>query len=80
MKPETVVTAHAANLETLVRAARNGDLALLECVDRFTGELVAVVCAVGFDGTDCTFTPFAALENGNPFERWMSPAEADGDA
>ena len=36
-----------ANFQTLLRAAENGDLALMECADALTGETRYVICAVG---------------------------------
>ena len=37
------------NFRTLLRAAENGDLALMECADAQTGEPRFVLCAVGRD-------------------------------
>jgi len=47
-----------ANFETLLRAAVDGNLALMECADAATGEPRYVICAVGNDGTEFLFTPF----------------------
>lgn len=41
-----------ANFTTLLRAAADGNLALMECADAATGEPRYVICAVGRDGTD----------------------------
>lgn len=62
------------NFETLVRAARQDDLALLECTDAATGEPRYVLCAVGRDGTDYVMTPFGHLHDGNPYEAYIAPA------
>jgi hypothetical protein len=48
------------NFETLLRAATDGNLALLECTDAVTGESRYVICAVAREGDDYVFTPFGA--------------------
>jgi hypothetical protein len=55
------------NFDTLLRAASNGNLALMECTDAITGEPRYVICAVGREGTDYLFTPFGHLADGNPY-------------
>jgi hypothetical protein len=45
-----IPAAHRANFDTLLRAAADGNLALLECADAATGEPRYVLCAIGFDG------------------------------
>ncbi|MBV1686434.1 hypothetical protein KRR38_01790 [Novosphingobium sp. G106] len=62
------------NFETLLRAASQGDLALMECADAVTGEARYVICAVGRDGSDYLFTPFGHLHDGNPYEAYVPPA------
>lgn len=57
------------NFQTLVRAAKADDLALMECLDAATGEPRYVLCAVGRDGSDYLFTPFGHLAPGNPTRR-----------
>jgi len=61
------------NFETLLRAAADGNLALLECRDAVSGAPRYVVCAVGQTGGDFTFTPFGHLDDGNPFEAYLPP-------
>ena len=39
-----------ANFQTLMRAAENGDLALMECADAESGAPRYVICAVGHNG------------------------------
>ena len=65
-----------ANFQTLLRAAENGDLALMECADALTGETRYVICAVGREGSDFLFTPFGHLADGNPYEAYVPPANA----
>lgn len=62
-----------ANFETLLRAAADGNLALMECVDAATGTQRYVICAVGRDGEDFVFTPFGHLAKGNPYEAYVPP-------
>ena len=40
------------NFQTLLRAAEDNNLALMECADAKTGETRYVICAVGRDGAD----------------------------
>lgn len=61
------------NFETLLRAASDGNLALMECADAATGAPRYVVCAVGLDGEDFVFTPFGHLAEGNPYEAYRPP-------
>jgi hypothetical protein len=63
------------NFDTLLRAASNGHLALMECTDAITGEPRYVICAVGREGTDYLFTPFGHLAEGNPYDAYLPPAE-----
>ena len=63
------------NFQTLLRAASDGNLALMECTDAVTGEPRYVICAVGRDGTDFVFTPFGHLADGNPYDAYLPPSE-----
>ncbi|MBO9723966.1 MAG: hypothetical protein J7530_06290 [Novosphingobium sp.] len=62
------------NFDTLKRAARDGQLALLECTCAVTGERRYVICAVGREDKGFVFTPFGHLHDGNPFEAYVPPA------
>lgn len=61
------------NFNTMLKAAKNNDLALMECTDAKTGEPRYVICAVGRDGEGYVMTPFGHLCNGNPFEEYKAP-------
>ncbi len=61
------------NFETLLKAAGNGDLALMECVDAVSGATRYVIVAVGRENDDYVFTPFGHLAEGNPFEAYRPP-------
>ena len=69
-----------ANFETLLRAAADGNLALLECTDAATGEPRYVITAVAPDGDEYQLTPFGHLATGNPFEDYVPPEEIANDA
>jgi len=62
------------NFQTLLRAAADGNLALMECTDAPTGEIRYVICAVGRDGVDFVFTPFGHLADGNPYDAYLPPS------
>ena len=68
-----------ANFETLLRAAADGSLALMECADALTGEPRYVICAVGCDGAEFVFTPFGHLADGNPFDAYLPPSDPPTD-
>ncbi len=63
-----------ANFETLVKAAKAGDLALMECTEVASGETRHVLCAVGRDHGDYVMTPFGHLAPGNPYDTYVPPA------
>ena len=66
------------NFQTLLRAAADGNLALLECRDARTGVPRYVVTAVGRDRDDFVMTPFGHLQEGNPFDAYIPPDPGDG--
>jgi hypothetical protein len=65
---------HKANFNNLLRAAKNQDLALMQCTDASTGEPVATVCMVNRDAEgNVEFAPVAKLFNTNPYEELLPP-------
>src|SRR5579871_3954884 len=79
-RPAMSIPDHArANFQTLLRAAADGNLALMECIDAVTGESRYVICAVGRDGRGFLFTPFGHLADGNPFDAYLPPSEPPAD-
>ena len=62
------------NFQTLLRAAEQGDLALVECKDAATGDPRFVLCAVSRGGEAFVFTPFGHLHDGNPYDAYLPPA------
>lgn len=74
------IPAHArANFQTLLRAADDGNLALMECADATTGQTRYVICAVGRNEADYLFTPFGHLADGNPYDAYRPPDPDDPD-
>ncbi len=65
--------AYKTNFETLLRAASDGQLALIECRDAATGQPRYVICAVGYDGEEFLMTPLGHLHDGNAFEAYLPP-------
>jgi len=70
---------HQKNFETLQEAFRNNAVCLMDCIEKATGEHVAVICAAVWDGKEYAFTPFAKFFNGNPYEMLTPPMEYDDD-
>jgi hypothetical protein len=75
MPENRVCKSHAANFETLKRAFTDGQVVLLDCIERGTNEHVAVICAISTDGEQFSFTPFAKFFNGNPYELLIPPMQ-----
>lgn len=69
---------HKASFESLSEAFEAGDVALMECELRATGEEVAVICAANrLANGEVEFVPFAMFFNGNPYEL-LNPPNPDG--
>lgn len=66
--------AYKHNFETLLRAAANDDLCLLECTDWKTGKPIMVVCAVQPSDEGVSFVPIAKMFDGNPYEEIAPPS------
>ena len=68
-----------SNFATLLAAAENGDLALMECLDAKTAEARYVICAVSQVSGEYQFTPFGHMAaDVNPFEAYVPPAQGHG--
>jgi hypothetical protein len=65
------------NFQTLLRAACDGNLALMECLDVVTGAPRYVICAVGRDDGDFVFTPFGHLADEDPYDAYLPPDPGD---
>ena len=74
----TFLDGYATNFETLKRAVRNGDLALIHCSDKATGKPVAVLAAMQppqVRGGEITIVPLGKMFDGNPYEELLDPIE-----
>ena len=66
------------NFNTLLRAAGDGNLALMECLDAAARERRYVLCAVGrAEGGHIVMTPFGHLADGNPYDLYLPPDPDD---
>lgn len=75
MEAPPLAPGHVNNFNLLLDAARNKDLALIQCTDAVTGASVATVCCVNhFDDGSVEFAPIAKLFNNNPYEELKPPA------
>ena len=80
-KKKTIVQEHEANFETLKQAFKDSAVCLMDCIERWTGEHVAVICTVhresGKWGEEFAFTPFARFFNGNPYDVLVNPEDPE---
>ena len=65
-----VPAGHGANLETIYRAARNSDLAVMEVNRKGSSEPAHLLVAVGRDGDQFNITPLAQLFDGDPYQQF----------
>lgn len=72
--------AEKANFDTLLRAAADGNLALMSCKSKLDGSDLAIICCVNHnpDGS-YGMVPVAAMLQGNPQDYLEPPAEASND-
>jgi hypothetical protein len=66
---------HKSNLKTIIRAANDANLCLMECTDKMTGAVVITLCAVGYENDKYIFYPLAKMFNGNPYDELNPPTE-----
>lgn len=68
---------HKANLDTIMRAAEDQDLALVECQRVSDGKVVVMLAAISepYDPEtgEYAITPFAEMVDGDPFELYRPP-------
>jgi hypothetical protein len=73
-----LVNAQITNFNTILCAAHNGDLALVECRRRRDGAITAVLCAVAYDGDGVCLTPLAEIVAGDGLAMYDPPNPAGG--
>jgi hypothetical protein len=62
------------NFETLLKAAKNGNLALTDCWDTVENKPVRMLTAIGIvDGGEYIMSPLAVMVDCNPYERYLPP-------
>lgn len=63
------------NFQTMLNAADNGELKLLECTDSTTNEPRYVITAISWDNDtqEYVMTPFGHISTGNPYEEYNPP-------
>jgi Family of unknown function (DUF6117) len=69
----SLLPGHITNFETMLKAALDGKLALLECTDVVTGKPVATVVMVNHEGNEVVFVPVAKLFDDNPYDELEPP-------
>lgn len=78
--PDSIKT----NFHTLGKAFEKGDIALLECRDRSTGEPAYAICAINIRRqADCEpeieMAPFGLMFNSDPYEMLLPPTDPEID-
>ena len=69
-----ITEGHKFNFDTLFAAAQNGDLALVECTDKATGNVVIAVCAVvTYENGTTDIVPLAKMFDGSPYDELNPP-------
>ena len=66
------------NFDTLLQASENGQVCLVDCIDKRTNEHVPVICIISkndnaVDENDIEMLPFAVMFTENPYEFLIPP-------
>ena len=72
---------YAENFKTMLQAAADGRLVLLDCQDRLTGRPVRVIVAIADTPGEpkvYTFVPFARMFDGDPYKELNPPSGSGG--
>ena len=71
----TLPKGHKTNLDTIIKAAKNGDLGVYQTYDSVTNEEVTILVARSVVDGETQITPLAQMFGGfNPYERFYPPA------
>lgn len=69
---------YKANFETLLRAASDKALCIMECTDKESGKAVIAVCAAWMDEDEQVhLVPVAKMFDGDPYAELESPISSD---
>ena len=72
--PPALTEGYRANFQTLLKAAKYEDLALVSAIRKSDRKPVALVCAMQTNAEETiTPVPFAIMCEGNPFEDFEDP-------
>ena len=71
--PPPLRNSDCENFQTLKRAVKNGDAALLSAIRKSDGKPVALVVAVMQEKGEYTVVPLAVMVEDNPFEDFEPP-------
>lgn len=76
INPIPLTEGYRANFDTMLKAIKAGDVALVSAIRKADQAPVALVCAVdrNEDGT-VTPVPFAVMCEGNPYEDFEDPTQ-----
>lgn len=69
----SIAPGYINNFDTLCHAMERGEVALLECTDAKTGQVVIALCAVQFFKGQFHMAPLAKLFDGNPYKELIPP-------
>lgn len=72
-QPKPLRSGDRSNFSTLLKAARNGDLALVSAIRKRDGANVALVCAMSRGQGLYYPAPLAVMIEGNPYEDFEDP-------
>ena len=73
-----IATGYQQNYDVILRAARNGDLVLVDCQLKESGDPVVVLCALSRREDDTIdIVPLATMFDDNPYEI-LNPPDPDG--
>jgi len=73
-KPPALLPGYRDNFNTMLRASKEGDLALVSAIRKADKKPVALVCAIQRNPDETmTPVPFAVMCEGNPFEDFEDP-------
>jgi hypothetical protein len=61
------------NMDNFGKAIKNGQIALVECLEIVSSKRVPLVCAVNRKGEDFSLIPFARLLEGDPYLEFLPP-------
>ena len=63
------------DFEEMRTAFLQGAVALVECTDALTGEMIATICTITMDGEEAVMLPVARMFEGDAFEQVLPPAD-----